>query len=77
MPARRRSPRAPKVLSIQARFKAHLEASTQCEKRARKGIALAAAGRIAEAKKAEEKARFCMAKMLALEPKYKDREGPR
>jgi hypothetical protein len=74
MPAKTRSPRAPKVLSIQQRFKAHLEASEQCEKWAKKGIALAAAGRIAEAKKAEEKARRCMAKMLALEPKYRFRE---
>jgi hypothetical protein len=64
------------VLSIQARFKAHLEASAQCEKWAKKGIELVAAGRIAEAKVAEEKARLCMAKMLALEPRYKDREGP-
>jgi len=75
MPAKTRSPRAPKVQSIQERFKAHLEASAQCEKWARKGIALAAAGRIAEAKKAEEKARRCMARMLALEPRYKNREG--
>jgi hypothetical protein len=76
MPAKTKSPRAPKALSIQQRFKAHLEASAQCEVWARKGIALAAAGRIAEAKAAEEKARRCMARMLALEPRYKDREGP-
>ena len=74
MPARRRSPRAPKLQSIQDRLKAHLEASAQCEKWARKGIALAEAGRIAEAKKAEEKALRCMARMLALEPKYRFRE---
>jgi hypothetical protein len=41
---------------------------------ARKGIKLAAGGRIAEAKKAEEKARGCMARMLALEPKRAFRE---
>jgi hypothetical protein len=46
-----------------------MEASAQCEKWAKKGIELVAAGRIAEAKVAEEKARRCMAKMLALEPK--------
>jgi hypothetical protein len=54
MPAKTRSPRAPKVLSIQERFKAHLEAAAQCEKWAKKGIELVAAGRIAEAKVAED-----------------------
>jgi hypothetical protein len=74
MPAKTRSPRAPKVLTIQERFKVHLEASAECEKWARKGIELVAAGRIAAAKVAEEKARRCMAKMLALESKYGFRE---
>ena len=74
MPAKTRSPRAPKVLSIQERLKAYLEASAQCERWARKGIAMAAAGHIAEAKAAEKKARAWMAKMLALEQKYGLRE---
>ena len=74
MPAKTRSPRAPKVLSLQERFKAHIEASQKCEWWAKKGIELANAGRIAEAKKAEEKARRCMADMLALEPKRRFRE---
>ena len=74
MPAKTRSPRAPKVLTIQERFKAHLEASAQCERWARTGIELVAAGRIAEAKVAQKKERACMAKMLALEPKRVFRE---
>ena len=77
MPAKTRSPHAPKVLSIQERFKAHLEASAQCERWARKGIAMAAAGRIAEAKAAEKKARAWMAKMLALEAKNAEQLKPR
>jgi hypothetical protein len=67
MPAKkRRLPRALKVLSIQE-LKAHIEASQQCERWARKGIELAEAGRIAEARAAAAKARKFMAKMIALE----------
>ena len=66
MPAKTRVPRALKVLSIKE-LKAHIAASQQCERWARRGIELAEAGRIAEAKAAAAKARKFMAKMLALE----------
>ena len=67
MPAKKtRLPGALKVLSIQE-LKAHIEASQQCERWARKGIELAEAGRIAEARAAAAKARKFMAKMIALE----------
>jgi hypothetical protein len=69
MPAKkRRLPRALKVLSIQE-LRAHIEASQQCERWARKGIELAEAGHIAEARAAAAKARKFMAKMIALENK--------
>ena len=74
MPAKTRSPRKRKEPSIHDRVKAHMAATAQCEKWARKGIELAKAGRITEAKAAEEKARLCLAKIMALEPKYGFRE---
>jgi len=60
-------------LTIQERFKAHLEASAECEKWAKRGIELVAAGRITEANAAQKKAQACMARMMALEPKYPKR----
>ena len=68
MPAKTRSPRAPKSLNIQERFKAHLEASQECGRWAKKGLKLIAAGRIAEARAAQEKAHWYMARMKELEP---------
>ena len=70
MPAKTRSPRARKVLSIQERFKAHLEAHQQCEFWAKKALEHQQAGRTQQALAAYAKAERCLAKMMALEPKY-------
>jgi hypothetical protein len=69
MPARRRSPRAPKVLGIQARFKAHLEASERCEWWANKALEDLNAGRTKAARTAYAKAERYLLKMTELEPK--------
>ena len=79
MPARTRSPRLPKVPTIQERIAAHdarvkhirdyAGASEECKRWALRGIELANAGRLAEAKAARQKAERCMAKMMELEGK--------
>ena len=69
MPAKTRSPRARKVPTIQERFKAHLEASQQCERWAKKALAHHHAGRAEAAQAAFQKARRYMARMMNLEPK--------
>lgn len=69
MPAKTRSPRGSKILSIQERLKAHVEASRQCEWWAKQALEDQAAGRKAAASAAYAKARRYMAKMIALEPK--------
>jgi hypothetical protein len=70
MPAKTRSPRARKVLSIEERFKAHLQAHERCEFWAKKALEHQRAGRTQEALAAYAKAERCLAKMMALEPKY-------
>lgn len=67
MPARTRSPRLPKVPDIQERLRANIEVRAQVEYWARKGIAHAEAGRIAQAKKAHERAQRYLAKLIDLE----------
>ena len=69
MPAKTRSPRAPKVLSIQERFKAHLEASERCEWWAKKALEDLQAGRLKAARTAYAKAERYLLKMSELEAK--------